>query len=250
MMIKAGLWLVIFLGILLPRLHANDVFLMSEEFPPYQFYKGEGEQRVLTGISVEIVQAIQQKLGHRQAIRIYPWSRSLKLLKKRKNSALFSTARTPGREDLFQWVGPLSKLEIVFFRKRGSTVSFSSIEDAKLLPKIGVTRNVATHEILTNLGFNNLDVVQSGADEKNIKRLVKGRIDVWPTAFYAGVYNARKLGYADQIEVVEGVSLMTGYLYLAFNKGSDKAVVDRWQSTLDQLIEDGTVQRILDKYGL
>lgn len=113
-----------------------------------------------------------------------------------------------------------------------------------------MTRNVATHEILTNLGFSNLDVVQSGADEKNIKRLVKGRIDAWPTAFYAGVYNARKLGYADQIEVVEGVSLMTGYLYLAFNKDSDKDIVRRWQSTLDQLIEEGAVQRILDKYGL
>lgn len=136
MIVKTGLWLGIILGMLFPRLYADDVFLMSEEFPPYQFYKGEGEQRTLTGISIEIVQAIQKKLGHQQAIRIYPWSRSLKLLKKRKNSALFSTARTPGREDQFQWVGPLSKLEIVFFKKRGSAVSSHRLKRLNHCPKL------------------------------------------------------------------------------------------------------------------
>lgn len=229
---------------------ANDVFLMTEEFPPYQFYKGDGDNKVLTGISIEIMTEVQKRVGHNSDIKVYPWSRSLKVLKKRKNSALFSTARTPGREALYQWVGPLAKLEIVFFKKRGSDIQLENIDDAKKIDKIGVTKNVATHEILSNLGFNNLDVVQSGADEKNIKRLVKGRIDAWPTAYYAGVYNAKKLGYADQIEVIDNVTLMTGYLYLAFNKESDPYIIRTWQSALDQLKTEGVIQKILDKYGI
>jgi len=64
--------------------------------------------------------------------------------------------------------------------------------DARKVPKIGVTKNVATHEILSRIGSKKLDMMQSGADEKNINRLIKDRVDVSPTAYYAGIYSARK----------------------------------------------------------
>jgi len=162
--------------------------LMTEEFAPYQYYKDVDDKETLTGISIEIVSAIQERLGDENEIKVLPWSRGLKLLQKHPNSALFSTARTPDREDKYKWVGPLSELQMVFFRRKGSGVGFSSMDEARAIGRIGVTKNVATHEILSNMGFENLDVLQSGADEKNIARLLKDRIDVWPTAYYAGVY--------------------------------------------------------------
>ena len=118
----------------------NSIRLMTEEFAPYQFYEGAGNNRIITGISIEIVQAIQKQIGNSDAIKVLPWSRALKLLAKKKNSALFSTARTPEREDTYKWVGPLAKLEIVFFKKTGSNVSFKSMEGAKKVAKIGVTK--------------------------------------------------------------------------------------------------------------
>lgn len=221
---------------------------MTEEFAPYQFYEGEGDNRVISGISIEIVQALQKQMGNSDAIKVLPWSRALKLLAKKKNSALFSTARTPERENLYKWVGPLAKLEMVFFKKMGSDVNIRSMEEAKTLAKIGVTKNVATHEILANMGFSNLDVMQSGADEKNLKRLIKGRIDVWPTGYYAGVYSSKKMGVLDQIEAIPDVSIMSGHLYIAFNTETDDSVIQQWQSALDQLKSDGVVAAILKKY--
>ncbi|PCI39418.1 MAG: hypothetical protein COB46_08875 [Rhodospirillaceae bacterium] len=229
-----------------PALANDPIHLMSEEFPPYQFY--EGESKVATGISIEIVQAIQNKIGNTDEIKILPWNRALKLLAKKKNSALFSTARTPAREDKYKWVGPLSKLEMVFFKKKGSTVHFTSLDEAKTVAKIGVTKNVATHEILVNLGFENLDVLKSGSDDKNLKRLLKGRVDVWPTAYYAGIYSAKRIGIADQIEAIPNVKLMSGDLYLAFNKDTDSHVIHEWQAALDQLKSDGVVEAIHKKY--
>jgi len=226
----------------------TPVRLMAEEFAPYQFYEGDGDDRRITGISIEIVRAIQKKLGNKDAIKVLPWSRGLKLLAKHKNSALFSTARTPEREGKYRWVGPLAKLEIVFFKKSGSDVTIRSIEDAKKVGRIGVTKNVATHEILTNMGFTNLNVMQSGADEKNLARLVKGRIDVWPTAYYAGIYSSKKMGVLDQVESIPDLSLMTGHLYIAFNKETDDQVIFQWQSALDQLKTDGVVDAILKRY--
>lgn len=229
-----------------PTLANDPVRLMTEEFPPYQFY--EGNSQAPTGISIEIVQAIQNKIGSTDKITILPWNRALKLLVKNKNSALFSTARTPAREDKYKWVGPLSKLEMVFFKKKGSDINFKSLDEAKTVAKIGVTKNVATHEILVNLGFENLDVLKSGSDDKNLKRLLKGRIDVWPTAYYAGIYSAKKIGIADQIEAIPNVKLMSGHLYLAFNKDTDNRIIHEWQAALDQLQSDGVVDAIHMKY--
>lgn len=222
--------------------------LMTEEFAPYQFYEGSGETKAISGISIEIVEAIRKKIGNKDPIKVLPWSRALKLLVKTKNSALFSTARTPQREDKFQWVGPLAKLEMVFFRKVGSKININSMEDAKKIAKIGVTKNVATHEILLEMGFTNLEVMKSGADEKNIKRLVRGRIDMWPTAYYAGIYSARKIGVLDQIEVIPNVTILSGNLYIAFNKETDVEIIQQWQSALDQLRKDGVVAAILEKF--
>lgn len=226
----------------------ESIQLMTEEFPPYQFYEGEGENRVITGISIEIIKALQKKIGNSDPIKMYPWSRGLKLLAKHKNSALFSTVRTPERESKYKWVGPLAKLEMVFFKRAGSDLGVHSIEDAKKIRKIGVTKNVAGHEMMLNMGFTNLDVLQSGSDDKNMKRLIKGRVDAWPTSYYAGIYVARKNGVLDQVEVIKEISLMSGHLYIAFNKETDDQIIHQWQSALDLLNSDGVIDEIMNKY--
>ena len=59
--------------------------------------------------------------------------------------------------------------------------------------------------MMLNMGFTNLDVLQSGSDDKNMKRLIKGRVDAWPTSYYAGIYVARKNGVLDQVEVIKEI---------------------------------------------
>lgn len=222
--------------------------LMTEEFAPYQFYEGEGDEQALTGISINIVKAIQTRVGDTSAIEVLPWSRALKLFKRKPNSALFSTARTPDREDQFKWVGPIADIRIVFFRRKGSGVDIKSVDEARQVGKIGVTKNVATHEALSAMGFDNLDVMQSGADERNLARLVKGRIDLWPTAYYAGIYSARNMGLLEQVEVVPDVDLMSGDLYIAFHPFTEDSLIATWQSALDDLRQEGTIDLIISQY--
>ena len=226
----------------------GPIQLMTEEFAPYQFYEGEGENRILTGISIEIIKVLQEKIGTSGPIKVYPWSRGLKLLGKNRNSALFSTVRTPGRESKYKWVGPLAKLEMVFFTRADSDLDVHSLEDAKNIRKIGVTKNVAGHEMLVNLGFTNLDVMQSGNDDNNLKRLIKGRVDAWPTTYYSGIYVAKKQGVLDQVGVIDGVTIMSGHLYIAFNKEADDMIIHRWQLALDELKSEGVIDGIMSKY--
>jgi len=226
----------------------KSVRLMTEEFIPYQFHEGKGENKALTGISIEIVHEIQKKIGNTDDIQMLPWARALKFLTTKTNSALFSTVRTPAREDKYKWVGPLSKLEMVFFKKSDSDINITSLEDAKKIGKIGVTKNVATHEILSGMGFENLEVMQSGHDAKNLKLLTKGRIDMWASPYFYGIFNAREMGVLGKVEAIPNVIILSGHLYIAFNKETDDAIIRKWQAALDQLVSEGVVDKIIKKY--
>jgi len=168
-------------------LNAQNIKLMTEIFPPFQYE----QDKKLVGISMEIVKAIQKKIASEDKIKVYSWNRALKILNKKKNTAIFSILRTAQREDKYKWVGPLTSMKLVFFKKKGSLITLKTIEDAKKIRKIGVTKGVANFEILNKQGFKNLDIITSGHDEKNINKLVKGRINLWLSPLMPGLYNTR-----------------------------------------------------------
>ena len=225
--------------------NGENLKIMTEIFSPYQFKDSiDGH---LIGISTEIVQAIQKRIGDTNKIKVYPWVRGNKILDKKKNSALFSMMRTKSRENKYKWVGPLDRLEIVFFKRKGSNITLKSIDDARKVKKIGVTKKVANYEILHSKGFKNLDVI-GGSDDKNIKKLLKGRIDLWPYVKVAGLYNAKKIGQAGMIVPIPNVTLAAGDLYIAFNKNTDDKIIKKWQKAFDELLKDGTIAKIKARY--
>jgi len=218
---------------------------MTEIFPPYQ-YKDDADNK-LVGITVEIVEALQKKIGDKSEIKVYPWTRGLKTLEVKKNSALFSMLRTDERRNKYKWVGPIAEMEMVFFKKKGSPIELKSLDDAKKVGKIGVTKGVGNHGVLTAQGFTNLDVIPSGIDEKNIKKLVMGRIDLWPSLIGPGLFNAKRMGFEGKIEPV-GEALFKGDFYIAFNKQTDDAIIKQWQKALDELVANGTIDAIKSQY--
>jgi len=224
-------------------LQAQNIKLMTEIFSPYQFYR----DNKLVGISVDIVKAIQKKIGDTSKIKVYPWVRGIKILNNKKNSALFSMMRTPQRENKYLWVGPIAKLQIVFFKKKNAKITLNSIDDARKVKKIGVSKSVATYDILTAKKFKNLDVINT-IDEKNIEKLIKGRIDLWPYVQAAGLYKAKKLGVSNKIEVIPNVILAKGDLYIAFNKNTNPKIIHKWQKAFDELQLSGKIDQIKREY--
>ena len=226
-------------------LNAAELKIMTEIFSPYQF-KDDIDGHLI-GISTEIVEAIQKELNDKSKILIYPWIRGNKILDNEKNTVLFSMMRTKSRENKYKWVGPLDKMEMVFFKRKDSNITLNSLDDARDVNRIGVTKKVANYEILNAKGFKNLDVV-GGSDDKNIKKLLKGRIDLWPYVKAAGLYNAKKIGQVGMIVPIPNVILAQGDLYIAFNKNTDDSIVEDWQRVFDKLKSDGTIDKIKARY--
>ena len=101
----------------------EKLLVITEDFPPFNYYEG----RELKGFAVEIVKTIQTRLGISNEIKVYPWARGYHFLKTRKNTVLFSTARSKEREDLFIWVGPYAEVKLGFYGKSNRAQKLNSL---------------------------------------------------------------------------------------------------------------------------
>src|SRR4030043_1819203 len=113
---------------------SSGLRIITEVYPPYNFVDKNNN---VTGQSTEIVQAILEKNGTQAAIEVMPLSEGLALAQKGPKVVLYSLNRTPQRENLFKWVGPIGNYEEAFYAKKGSGVAamvttfFSQLEDAQ-----------------------------------------------------------------------------------------------------------------------
>ena len=214
--------------------------ILTEEFPPYNFT----EAGKINGISTEIVREILKKINHPDNLEVLPWAQGYELLQKEDNIILFSTTRSPIREDLFKWVGPLVPNNTAFFAKKGSGISISGMDDAKRVKSIGVYKDDFGELLLKKKGFKNLD---SEVDNKlNVKKLVEGKIDLWLINELTGKHMAMVAGYADKIEKVYEVQKDS--MYIAFSKSTPDTVIEEWQNVLDKIRDDGTFAQIFSSW--
>jgi polar amino acid transport system substrate-binding protein len=139
----------------------------------------------------------------------------------------------------------LSELREVFLTKNASGIKINSLDDAKKVKAIGVSRDSASHQFLTQNGFTNADA--EGEAVGQAKKLMIGRISLWYTAELTGYLIAKDAGVdTNQMEVAYVVDKMV--LYMAFNKNTSDEIVKKWQKALDDMKADGTYNKILAKY--
>ncbi len=233
--------LITFLSSPVQTARKQQIFrIITEEFPPYNYTKN-GK---ITGISTEIVRTILKRLSHPDNIEIMSWSRGYDLINKNDNIILFSTTRSPQREDLFKWVGPLVPNNVVFFARKGAGLPVNSLEDAKKINKIGVYKDDFGEQLLKKKGFTNLDSVIDNKD--NVQKLVDGKIDLWAINELTGMHLAQQVGLADKIESVFLVN--EAQMYIAFSKNTPNNVIKKWQNVLYRMHSDGSYARIFGKW--
>ena len=213
--------------------------IYTEVMPPSQIQDRSGEA---AGPIVEMVREIQKRVGNTDPIQVVPWARGYALVQHQPNTVLFSMARTAERNALFQWVGPVSQSTYSFYVKSDSTIQIKRLEDAKKLGMIGVYRNDARDQLLTDAGFTNL--ARTNDSETNAKLLMDGRIN----AFVSSNMQVRGLiesaGYRFE-DIREAFPFLTIQTWIAFSKGTPKSTVDAWAKALDAMKRDGTLDKIL-----
>jgi len=226
--------------------HAADLQIITEQAPPLNYTEDGTDTGKLAGQAVEIVQAVQKKIGDTTPIKVMPWARGYDLVQKEPGVMLFSTTRTEAREPLFKWVGPVATNEWVLVAEKGSPLKIGSLDDAKKVGTVGAYKNDSRELFLKEQGFTNID----SADDPDtiLKKVVSGRNDLWLTDSQEYKVLAKKQN-VDPAELAPLFSVKKTELYMAFSKATDDAVVQKWLKGYDEIKADGTLKQIEDKWS-
>ncbi len=215
--------------------------MMTEQYPPVTFLKDGKAGGLVTDMVLEI--AARRKLP--ADIRVTSWKNAYDMALLNPNVVLFSTERTPQRENLFQWVGPVGRNSAVFYAKKGSRIRVKSLEDARALDAIATTSDWFTEQYLQEEGFANL--VSSPDPAESVRQLMEGRVQLSIFTDLTVPEIVREAGY--RMEDLEPVFTVTRTdFYIAFSRGTPAAEVAAWQATLDAMKKDGTFESIYRRY--
>lgn len=234
------LWAAIF-----SQAQASDLLIVTEELPPYNYE----ENGVAKGMSTEVVQAVLAETGLQAEILFLPWARSYLMAQTRKNTLIYSMARIPEREALFEWVGIVCPISTSFFKLASNDdIEIGSLDDARDYV-IGVTLKNVNHTYLESKGFTRFEL--ESQDLINMRKLAHGRIDLVPFDEASFYYQVRRDGMdPDLFEPVYRLEDLSKFLYMAFSKNSDPALVERFRLGLQTIQENGVYDAIVARYRL
>lgn len=222
--------------------HAQTLAIYCEEDRPLQFFDQEGK---LTGLTIDVVQEIQKRVGNHDPIQVVPWARGLDKIDNNPNTLLFSMARTPERENAYQWIGPIMANIYGLYAKADSTLQIHNLDEAKKISLIGVYRDDIRDQTLTRLGFTNLD--RASSNISSFKKLMMGRIPVYTDSQLGVESLAAASGFkASDVKLI--FELFKSELYIAASKTTSPVLVEKWNRALDDMKRDKSFARIQQKY--
>jgi polar amino acid transport system substrate-binding protein len=237
-------WVVIIVLTLTSPVYADELRIWTLSESPGNFVSDTGE---ITGLSVDYVREIQKRIGNTDSIQMIPWARIYQTALKKPNIVFFSVARTSERENKFNWIAIVMRKPWAFYRKKGSELQVNSLEDAKKVKAIGVMRDDIRANWLRQQGLTNLD--DAADHEQNIKKLIRGRIDLIFYSPQGAAHICQKLGIDfNEIEPVLFPHASLSYIAMSKN-GTSPETVKLWQKTAQQIKEDGTFDKLAKKWA-
>jgi len=230
-------------GAFFKKLGITRLSIYTEDFPPYNYLDANGK---VAGKSTAVVQGILSLLNQSADITLGTLSDGYNRALDGPNVAIYSLGRTPEREPLFKWVGPIGEWELTLYAKSGSALasSFTAAQTdaakttlAKSAPSICVVKGDVRHQYLLAQGFPNIIAVD--ADGICAQKLASGEASLWfgsSTSFPQIVAEANLA--PSSFAPVQ--SVQKNSLYIAFSRDVPDSTVAAWQSALDEMKADGS----------
>jgi polar amino acid transport system substrate-binding protein len=220
---------------------------------PLRFYDGQG---LLTGIDIEIVQHIFDKLKINYHVDLISSSSRLKEMWQNKQADMVFTFSYKESRAKYLVFAKESHLHISwnFFilKNNEGTIFYKTFKDLKGL-EIGATKGFAYTKEFWDAADSGIFTVETVPINKlNMRKLRERRMDATPMNTLVALYEAKQEGYLDEITYLPKPLKSKPY-YNTFVRESDypglDKIIKKYDEELKKMKQDGTLKRILTSYG-
>lgn len=250
-----GIVLLVALAVVGPMAQAQAPALqgLTEALPPLN-YEQDGK---VTGFSSELLDLMVAEAGVALQKQLLPWGRAYDRATRPGDTVLYSLVRTPEREPLFRWVGPIGPRRILLYRwvDRGD-IQPKTLDDVRNY-RIGSTLESAATKHLLKSGFATLPPEGGTAglelgvnDEQNMRKFIARRFDLLVSLDWAAAFNAKNAGI-DPADLVPVLVLDDSLSYwYGLNLSVDAEVARKLNAALQKIKSDGRYTQLRQKYLL
>ena len=218
-----------------------ELTIYTEDWPPVSFKNGDK----LDGMAVELVLALQKKIGSNAAIQLVPWNRGYKALLEEPNVLLFTVGRSEEREKIMTLLGPVAISRTVLYTRKGNAARLQSLGDDIYQVAVGAYRGSIFADAAVKKGFQTLDL--AATSQVVAKMLMMGRFELWSEGSVVVPSVLKDIGYS--IQDVERVMVLDSLeLYLAFSPKTPLSTIRVWEDALRQMKKEGSFQKIHQKW--
>ena len=217
------------------------IMATNAAFPPYEYYEGD----TIVGIDAEIAQLIADKLGLTLEIADIEFDSIIPGVQQGKyDMGMAGMTVTDERKEKVSFSDSYAKGVQVVIVKTGSEIkSMDDIDGHKIGVQQGTTGDIYASDTPENGGYGEESVVRYANGALAVEGLKSGKVDcVIIDNEPAKAYVAANEG----LEILEGTWVDEDYA-ISFAK-DNTALQQAVNDALKELIADGSVQKVVDKY--
>lgn len=224
--------------------YACDIKISWEPWQPYQFKDSAGK---LSGLDIELTEAVVKEAGCKATFVEMPWNRQLSSAEAGDVDVVMGAGKSAEREKFANFSNGYRNEINALFVKKGTGADIKTVADlGKAGTKIGITRGSFYSDEVEAMKakFDG----SADVDELNVKKVLAGRLDGFIMDKYTGVSLVKSQNASDKIEV-HPVTISSGDVYLLVSKKTKTAgLVEKLNEGLKKVKASGAHAKIVAKY--
>ncbi len=231
--------------ITIQAVHAQDVAVAIGDYAPYI-----DKTLPNKGFLSEIVVKAFKKEGIDAVLEFKPWKRIEATEISENKRVSFGWIKTQERSTRWLYSDAIMNTTTVFITAKEKGFKWSTLEDLKPF-KIGVSRGYSYGNEFDAMKAQ-FKIQEAASDEQNIKKLVNGRIDIFPIDPFVGARIIRdKLSKNDaaKLKMVKEPNLGEDGMHAVCSKKYVlcEGLLNKFNAGLGKMKSDGTLQSIINK---
>ncbi len=218
---------------------------ISTGYPPY-YYERDGK---LTGICIDLVNAVAQELNIEVRYEVFPWKRLLSVARKGDVDAIMPLFRTEEREEFLHFDGlELAYETISLFTMKGFPVLYNGDFETISSHRIGVIAEYSYGNTFDS--YQHFDKVVTENEEHLFKMFKHRRFDIGVGNKYVLQFFGQNSDLSKSIVFLEP-PITKELLYLAFSKSRlNKNLAVNFAKALAHYRESRKYRETMARYGL